>query len=300
MNILLTGATGFVGKKGVESLKNKKIFDNTVLFSARPLNDAKWLDSKDDKFDNDYLVNNYPEIDTIIHIGAFTPKSGQEANDVLNSTSNIINTDRLLCAATRLTNLKKIIYISTLDVYKETDDELHETASTIPNTMYGWSKLYCEKMVTCYSEQRGIKYIILRLGHVFGEGEEKYKKVLPTMIDSAINKRSITIFGDGEALRTFIYVDDVAKAIVNSIDFDFNGIINVVGGESISINKLANMIVELSGNEIAVNHAYSDFKNRNITFDNSKLMCSLLSELTPLEEGIKKEMAYMKNFDRCI
>ena len=161
--------------------------------------------------------------------------------------------------------------------------------------MYGWSKLYCENLIQTFARQQGLEYVILRLGHVYGEGEEKYRKVMPVMIESAINGNDITIYGDGEELRTFIYIDDVAKAIVNSIRLTTSKIINIVGNEAVSINALAKMILRIADADVKVNHIDSDTMNRYLTFDNSKLMNTLLDGVTQLEEGLCKEIDYMKD-----
>ena len=165
---------------------------------------------------------------------------------------------------------------------------------TIPQTMYGWSKLYCEQMIKAFAEQKNITYEILRLGHVYGEGEEKFRKVMPVMIKNAVDGNDISIWGDGEALRTYIYIDDVAQAIINSINYDKSDIINIVGNEAVTINELADMILRLSGNGIQITHCPSSLPNRNLIFDNSKLMTTLLSELVPLEKGLAREIEYFK------
>ena len=160
--------------------------------------------------------------------------------------------------------------------------------------MYGWSKLYCEQLVKTFCIQHNFCWEILRLGHVFGEGEEKFQKVIPTMIKKALAGDDITIYGDGEALRTFIYVRDVAKAIASSIKRDESDIINVVGSEPISINNLAEIILKMSDSKATITHIPSENKNRNLCFDNSKLKATLLEAVTSLDVGLENEMIYMK------
>ena len=295
MKILITGASGFIGKKVLDRLKNKYRASNIWILSGSrngieaeeniiPSIDYRFNDSYFDGFD----------FDVVIHIGAFIPKSGGDANNITASTSNIRSTENLINALGRCQSLKKIIFISTIDVYQEKDEVLTELTPTIPQTMYAWSKLYCEQMITTFCTMKGIHYEILRLGHVYGEGEEKYRKVMPVMVKSAIKNEDIQIYGDGEALRTFIYIDDVADAIVNAIERTDSDVINIVGSTAITINKLANLIVNLAESESDIIHIPTENPNRNLVFDNKKLRSILLSSLIPLDEGLRNEIEYMK------
>lgn len=307
MSILVTGTTGFIGSRVLQELLKRYKRQDIVIMSSRNLEpediaETRFLCAEGYVVAPDDLVNNYPDIDIIIHIGAFIPKSGTEADNIELSTGNIRNTESLLIAADKLSDLKKIIFTSTIDAYAATDDVLTEMTPTVPQTMYGWSKLYCEQMVKAFCASKGISHGILRLGHVYGEGEEKYRKVMPVMIKAAINQEEIKIYGDGEALRTFIYIDDVAKAIVRAIDFGDLDIINVVGNETVSINRLAEFIVELAGTEVKVVHIPSGIPNRNLVFDNGRLRGTLLDALTPLKDGLEREINYMKKMadEHCI
>ena len=73
-------------------------------------------------------------------------------------------------------------------MYEESKVICEET-NTIPKSLYGWSKLYCEKMVEQYGELNGIDTQVLRVGHVYGTGEEGYKKIIPET--SSFSKFSI-------------------------------------------------------------------------------------------------------------
>ncbi|SDJ26064.1 UDP-glucose 4-epimerase [Lachnospiraceae bacterium G41] len=295
MSILITGTSGFVGKRVIEQMRIHYRSEDIITFSSSSIDGIKNIDSKNYEIDSDYLVNSgCEEVETLVHIGAFTPKSGSETNDINKSSSNIENTKRLLEALSQIKSLKRVVYLSTLDVYEPTDEIISEKTPVGPQTMYGWSKLYCEEMVKTFANQNNLLFCILRLGHVYGEGEEKYRKVMPVMIKSALKNEGISIYGDGEALRSFIYIEDVAKAVVNSLMLPSSDVINIVGNEATSINDLAEKIIALSGNDIKIEHIPSNGANRNYIFDNSKLLSTLLDSLTPLETGLKREMEYLK------
>lgn len=290
MKILITGASGFVGKKVLERLLPN---NDVIALSSQTLDGVTSVPSLNYSFDNNYLRNNGCEqTEVLLHVGAFTPKTTQDADDLELTTENIINTKRLLQSV--LPNLKKIVFISTLDVYQHCEGVLSENTPAIPSTMYGWSKLYCEQIIRKHCEAKGMDCIILRLGHVYGEGEEKYRKVMPIMVRNAINGENLNIYGDGEAIRSFIYIDDVAAAITNSLQLKGFNIINIVGDEKTSINELAELIKSFSEKNIAIVHNENHQPNVNFVFDNSKLKQYLLPELTLLKDGLRKEYNYMK------
>ncbi len=293
MNILITGATGFVGSKVLQKIINKYSKDNVVALSSKKLNIRTILHNNYD-FDENYLFNNgCKDVDTIIHIGAFIPKTSSDANNMNNCTSNISSTLKLINS--KLPKLKRFVFISTIDIYSEDSDLLSESSKVKPVSLYGWSKLYCEEMIKVFSEERKITYQILRLGHVFGEGEEKYQKILPLTIKKVINNEEIQIWGDGKAIRTFIYIDDVVKAIINSVNLQSSNIINIVGEEQITIKELINKVIKISDKNIKISHVETNIPNRNLIFDNSLMKKILLSEITKLDNGLEKEYHYMEN-----
>lgn len=290
--ILITGSSGFIGSKLLEATIQAFGKDKVVAFTSRHRDDCNYVLHKDYQFSNDYLSEEgYGNIDTVIHVGAFTPKTSHEANDVDRSTSNIINTHRLLSALNP--KLKRFIYLSTIDVY-EPYGVITEASPVAPVSLYGDSKYYCEKMVESWAKEHGISCIILRIGHVYGPGEEAYKKLIPTVMRQIINGNSVKLFGDGEDLRSFIYITDVVQSIVNSIQItaDYE-IVNIVGDSEIKIKNLIESIIRISERQITVEHIPQYSNPRNLVFNNSKLKMLLHTPAVSLNDGLKLEWDYL-------
>ncbi|RQO39112.1 NAD(P)-dependent oxidoreductase [Chryseobacterium sp. KBW03] len=290
--LLLTGASGFIGKHLLSLLIEKYGKDNIVCLTSQPITECRYLLHNNYQFESDFFIKNgFQDIETIIHAGAFTPKKGSEANNIQLSNSNIFNTDQLLKAT--LPHLKKFIYLSTLDVY-DNDNIISESTLEKPASLYGHSKLYSEKMVESWGKEYNKSVQILRIGHVYGPGEEAYLKIIPATIHNILAEKPVQIWGTGEELRSFIYIKDIVTAIVNAIQLKDVGVINLVGSRSISINDLVNTIKQISNEDVTIEKIPAEKKGRDFVFDSSKMNTFLLSKETFLEEGLKEEFEYMK------
>lgn len=291
--ILATGITGFIGKHLLKSLIDKYGKENIVALTSAPIVDCKYLLHNNYNFEANYFADSgFSHINTILHAGAFAPKNNSTANNIELCTSNILNTQKLLSA--NLPEFKKFIFLSTLDVYDD-DKIITEESIVNPVSLYGSSKLYCEKMIEAWAKNNGKICQILRIGHVYGNGEEKYQKIIPITINKILSGQNIELWGEGTDLRTFIHVDDVVNAIIKSVELE-NYIypINVVGDKSISIYELIQKLIILSKKKCEITKKETTTVTRNLIFDNSKLKKYLLSPQKTFDEGLLEEIKYME------
>ena len=186
--ILLTGASGFIGKKILEELIITYGKENVVALTSKPIDNIHFLLHNDYHLDSDFFTKNLPsnKIETIIHAGAFIPKDNSQANDIEKCNSNIYSLQNLLSC--NFPSLKKIIYLSSIDVYDVNVKIIAEDTSTAPVSLYGFSKLYGEAMISKWAISKNITYQILRIGHVYGPGEEFFKKIIPITIKKILKK----------------------------------------------------------------------------------------------------------------
>lgn len=293
MKILLTGASGFIGGQLLTALIEKYGSNAVIALTSKKITGVNCLIYKsfsDFGLDSDC----FNEITHVIHAGAFIPKDAQQANNI-NMCFESINYTKVFLSY-EFKSLLKLINISTIDVYASIEDELSEGSKVEPVSLYGSSKLYCEEMVKAFSAQRNISYMNLRIGHVYGPGEEKYKKVLPIAIKNILENNPVELWGDGSDLRSFIFIEDVVEAILNSLEVPEKNLdINVVSGISVSIHDLLYKIIDISGKQVRVDRKESNHKKRDLVFDNSLLLKTLLKKETDLMQGLKIEYEYMKN-----
>lgn len=292
MKILLTGASGFIGAHLLTALLKKFGNDAVIVLSSRIIPGVATIQYKG--FRNFGIAQNiFDNVTHVIHAGAFIPKDASSANNLELNFDNISYSLQLLSCG--FIGLKKIINLSTVDVYANTGGVISEKSSVEPISLYGSSKLYCEEMVKKFAIERAVDYLNLRIGHVYGPGEEKYKKVLPLAITNIIKNQSIELWGDGADLRSFIFIEDVVRAIMNSLEANVKNIdVNIASGNSISIKDLFLSLVEVSGGDVEVRQRPSNHQRRDLVFDNSILKATLLCSETDLLQGLKIEFDYMR------
>ncbi|KZX36421.1 NAD-dependent epimerase/dehydratase family protein [Wohlfahrtiimonas chitiniclastica] len=292
MKVLLTGASGFIGGHILNALVNKYGKDSIVVLTSKKISSIHCIVY--DSF-NDFGVSEdcFNDITHIIHAGAFTPKDTHQANNLTLCFENVQFTKNLL--SYNFHALSRVVNISTLDVYADTRDKLNEGSKIRPISLYGSSKFYCEEMIKAFSNQQNVSYINLRIGHVYGPGEEKYKKVIPVAIQNIIENKPIELWGDGSDLRSFIFIEDVVESILNSLEIaEENLDINVVSGVSVSIYDLLHKIISVSEQSVQLHQKESNHEKRDLIFDNSRLLKTLLNKETNLMQGLKAEYDYMK------
>jgi len=292
--ILLTGASGFIGKHLLRNLVETFGQDQIVAFTSQSTQTVPFVHHNNYHFERDiFIKQGFEKIETLIHAGSFAPKNSIEADNIELSNQNIRNTEILLNA--HLPNLKRVIYLSAIDVYN-TDAIITEETLEKPISMYGYSKLYTEKMIERWGRQKDVIVQILRIGHVYGPGEESYAKLIPETFRKVLSNESLTIYGSGEELRSFIYVKDVAQAITKAITYDSNlGVINIAGSQPVSTLQLVEKIKKITHSELQqIEKIDSDFKGKNVVFDNSKMRNYLLGKETDLGRGLLEEYTYLK------
>lgn len=267
--ILVFGGTGFIGQHFVETLKEQK--RKVFIFRGN-------LQKKEP-------TKALKNIDIVVNLVGF-----------FNNTDcypfNLLTSFNFLQAA-KDSKVKKIIFISSGAVYGRYKQKPYlETDALHPVTNYGLSKYLSEEMYQWYSELYSIPTIVLRLSNTYGPGNKI--GIISETMNSIANNKPLTLFGNGMEKRDFVYVKDVAKAIVKSIDYplkDFS-VFNISGSKVFSTMDIISKIEKVTGKKIKLHFA----KTSQIATNNIKYLClnhkkafSLLSwkPETSLERGIE-------------
>ena len=264
MKIVVTGGAGFIGLHLVNHLLKEEnqitILDN---FSNSDKNLTKILQHKNLKIIEGDIrkindVNNcLKEQDMVIHLAAKISVSQSILNPSETFEVNVDGTKNVL-EACKKNNIKKIIIASSAAVYGEGSSgmKLKENTKTDPISPYGKSKLIMEQEI----EKNLLKYnkldcIILRFFNIFGVGQtSEYAGVITKFVKRISSDEPLEIFGDGMQTRDFVSIHDIVESVNAAIKNGKNGTYNIASGKAITINKLAEFMISLSGKNLEIHH----------------------------------------------
>lgn len=296
-NILILGGLGFIGQNLVEELFNEY---NLIVFDyGKANNNQNFHYFKGDFTRKEDLERVFREnkIDLVIHsISTTIPSSDNIVYDI---DSNLISTINLLELISKY-SVPKILYISsggTVYGLIENKNSVDENHPTNPICSHGINKLAIEKYIYLYHHLYNIDYLILRLSNPFGEYHISDKQgLINVTLKKILKKEKITIWGDGEVIRDYIYIKDGVRIIRELIEKNIsNQIINVGSGQGHSTNEILSIIRNLFGDFEIVNKEARNFDVPKIVLDTSKLKSLIKYKLTPIEEGINKTYKWLKS-----
>lgn len=290
INLLLTGVNGFIGGNIIKYIDEQGLNKyRIILLSSSPVEGYITILHKGYTFTKqDFCKYKIEKIDVVLHMGAFAPKSALEANNIKKSNENIVNTKHIL---DNLPNIPtKFIFLSAIDIYGKTDIVVNEETTPNPLTMYGWSKLYNEKMLENWAVQHGVCLQILRIGHIYGCGEQAYKKLIPVTIQKLKKGERPQIIGDGNVKRSFLHVNDVCRFIMKAILLDkYYGVINLCSFRAYKIKEIIDILIESSQKNIDIDFIQSKDKEFNSIYDVSKMNRLLGFEKINIRDGLLHE-----------
>jgi nucleoside-diphosphate-sugar epimerase len=289
--ILLTGATGFIGRHLLDGLIRKYGSKKIVAYTRSPIAEVECILHSGFEIESfDFSAMGLDSIEMVVHAGAFTPKDKTESNNFELADLNVFVTNCLLNA--KLPNLKRFVYLSTLDVYAPAE-LIDENTLLSPSTAYARSKMRCEDLVVEWAKKTGNIGQVLRIGHVYGPGEDLYRKVIPETMRRLRDGQMLQMFGTGKQKRAFIYVKDVCSAILATLDLEQDiGPINIAGSHQISMEDLIGLIVDLSGVQPKIEMVPSA-DDQSMVFNTTKLKKYLLRDEMPLRNGLRMEWEHM-------
>jgi len=258
---LVTGGAGFIGSNIVETLIQKgesvRVLDNCSTGKMSNLKNVmdriEFIhgDIRDLSLVRDAVKN----VDYVIHLAALASVPGSIDDPITNNDINIAGTLNILVAA-KDASVKRVVYTSSSAVYGDSPESPKtESMPANPISPYAISKHTGEQYCKAFYQLYGLETVTLRYFNVFGQRQDpnsQYAAVIPIFINSFLEGRPPTIFGDGGQTRDFVFVEDVVQA--NRLACYAQGaageIFNIGSGGRTTISSLAGAIRDLIGSHI--------------------------------------------------
>ncbi len=313
VNALVCGAGGFIGSNLVKQLKKEGYWVRGI--------DLKHPEFSKTKAD-DFVIGDLRNPDICRHVldqpfdevyqlaadmgGAGYVFTGDNDADIMHNSA-LINLNMLEACYQR--DMKKIFYSSSACIYpkyNQTDPDNPKTAENsaypaYPDSEYGWEKLFSERLYLSFHRNHNMDIRIARFHNIFGpegswnDGREKAPAAFCRKVAEAPDGGEIKMWGDGKQTRSFLYIDECLETVMRLMKSNIIGPINIGSEEMVTINGLAEMVMNIAGKKLRIKHIPGPLGVRGRNSDNQLIRDKLGWEPKyPLREGLKKTYLWIK------
>ena len=330
---LVCGAGGFIGAHLVKRLKKEDYWvrgvdlkyppyaeteaDDFVVGDLRNpdlVQDILFSPDQDLKMDKglEVVIDKSKGFDEVYQLaadmgGAGFVFSGDNDADIMHNSA-IINLN--VCEWAVKYGVKKIFYSSSACMYPEFNQMDPDNPKTSedsaypanPDSEYGWEKLFSERMFLAFHRNYGLNIRIARFHNIFGpegswnDGREKAPAAFCRKVAMAKDGGEIEMWGDGKQTRSFLYIDECLEGVRRLMKSDFIGPVNIGSEEMVTINQLADMIMDIAGKKLSIKHIKGPLGVRGRNSDNALIKNKLGWEPNyPLKNGLEKTYNWIGN-----
>lgn len=302
---LVTGGCGFIGSHLVDELIKQKhdvvVLDNLSTGNLKNLNKrAKLIIG--DICDASLVSEIMSGCDGCFHLAAVASVQESLAHWVQTNQTNLVGTITLLNAARAVNESRPFpfVYASSAAVYGDSGNPPYKESDALsPISPYGADKESCELQAKVAGRLYQVPNVGLRFFNVYGERQNPnsaYSGVISIFLNQIKQGKSITIFGDGEQVRDFIYVKDIVSYLCASMQYATpeSLVFNACNGHGISVNDLAFTLVKLTGVHTLITHVKASQGDVRVSIGDNALALSALQGIrqTPFEVGLKRLCDY--------
>ena len=249
--VLIIGGNGFIGRNLAKTLVKRNDLEVFSFDLALPREEVAGVEYMEgDFFDDLVLENAVKGMDLVIH-SLSTVNPGNSNEKYMQGYGRDFLQTIKLCKMIIDQKSNMIFLSSGGTVYGVQEDQpIKETALPVPINHYGSVKLCIENVIRTFNTQRHTKMRIARISNPFGPGQDYHKGVgfVDAAIKKSICKETLEIWGDGENIRDYIYIEDVCKMLEALVDYDGKEeVFNLSSNEGISQNMVVDILKKIDG-----------------------------------------------------
>ncbi|MEU0558202.1 NAD-dependent epimerase/dehydratase family protein [Dactylosporangium sp. NPDC006015] len=239
--------------------------------------------------------------DYVFHFAAYAAEGLSHFIKRFNYTNNVLGSVTLINAAVNAGTVRCFVFTSSIAVYGSNQVPMSEELVPAPEDPYGIAKLAVEQELRVTHDMFGLPYVIFRPHNVYGEYQnigDRYRNVIGIFMNQALRGEPFTVFGDGEQVRAFTHISDVAPVVARSVTTPaaYNETFNIGGDSVYSLNALARATAAAMDVPLRVTHLPARNEVRHAYADHTKVRkCFGLDEgEVPLEAGLAAMAAWVR------
>ena len=307
---LVCGAGGFIGGHLVKLLKSKGYWVRGVdikehEFAPTAADEFLVLDLREKENCEAALSRQDGGFDEVYQLAADMGGMGfiSFAECEIMHNSALINIHMTHAAAEK--GVPLYFFSSSVCVYRdmkpgEPEMTEEEAVPANPDNEYGWEKLYSERVAMAYSRHYPMKVRIARFQNCYGPegtwegGREKAPAALCRKVAEADDGGMVEVWGDGSAIRSYTYVDDMVKGIYALMHSDLEGAVNIGCPEYVSVDELAATVAEVAGKKIHIQHVDGPVGVQSRNFGNGRIHSIGWRARVFLREGLSRTYPWVE------
>ncbi len=268
--VLITGGCGFIGSNLARRLIKVGACDHIRVIDNESLGNRKVLEGLDVEFvhgdirDDSAVRGALAGVNAVVHLAADTRVLDSIDNPVFNYENNVMATFGLLNAMRDL-GVERLANASTGGaILGEVPPPVHEEMVPEPLSPYGASKLAVEGYCSAFSASYGLKALSMRFSNVYGPLSFHKGSVVAAFFRTIMEKKPVTIYGDGSQIRDYVYIDDLCDGIIAGLNKGEQGVFQLGTGIPTTLNQLTDEMAKVTGARYPVEVLYEDFRTGEI------------------------------------
>src|SRR5882762_7069535 len=301
---LVCGAGGFIASHLVRRLKQEGLWVRGVdlkrpEFGSSAADDFQLLDLRDKNACEAALSLTSEGFDRVYQLAADMGGMGfiHSAECEIMRNSALVNINMIHAAAQA--GVKRYFFSSSVCIYRDMqpgEPELSEEGAypALPDNEYGWEKLYAERTALAFGRKYGIAVRIARFQNCYGPegtwtgGREKAPAAICRKVAEAVDGGAIEVWGDGTAIRSYTYVDDMVDGIYRLTESSLAGPANIGSPEYVSVTQLVETVAQVAGKTIRIKQVEGPVGVQSRNFSNERIYSTGWRSRFSVKDGIAR------------